>query len=329
MSLLNKLKEVRLFIFLRMLPDMIKEYWNFSRHTVRCSCSKNKSKQLTEILMLTHSIEKAFSLKDVRSDFGTAKIKELHFLIKRYITLFGYDESLKVPISLMLYYKKFRDHNQVVSAELNVLFNYLENIIAKNNLSLTDFVSAGAIEINRRDLSNLSNVGFEKLSLCRHAIRNFAKSNNIEGLIYDAIDIARHSPSACNRQAYRVHIFSKDKKTELLTIQNGAKLFAKDAEKAILITGDMNRYYTMEQHLMFVDASLFAMSLMYALTAKGIANIPLTLCVKSNVISRIKEKFEIPDNEMPVIMIAVGNYPEKAKIAMSERIPVSCFTTIH
>lgn len=145
----------------------------------------------------------------------------------------------------------------------------------------------------------------------------------------EAIKVAKYAPSACNRQAYRVHIFCGEEKYYLLKAQGSAAPFSEDAEMAIVITGDMNRYYSFEQHLMYVDASLFAMSLMYALTAKGIANIPLTQCLKRKELIVIRKEFGIPRNEMPVIMLAIGHYPEEVKVARSERMEYTAFTTYH
>ena len=74
-----------------------------------------------------------------------------------------------------------------------------------------------------------------------------------------------------------MHVFSGKDKDEILKLQGGANSFYQEANKAILVTGDMNRYYTTEMHLPYVDGSLFAMSFIYALTSLGVASIPLTM----------------------------------------------------
>jgi nitroreductase len=314
-----------------MIPDMVCEYWDFTRETVRCNLSSSKSKQLTEILMLTHAIEKGFSLKDVRIDFGVAKMKTLVGLLKNYIDKYDFDENLRVPISLVFAYQQFKEEHYVLTKELEDLFAKVESIVKKHNKSKSNFVFAGTNTIKRQDMMNLDSVDFPTLAKNRHAIRNFANSSGgiLEEKLTDAINIAKYSPSACNRQAYRVHIYKGEEKTRVLMAQGSATPFSDSAEMAIIITGDMNRYYSFEQHLMYVDASLFAMSLMYALTAKGIANIPLTQCIKRKALKRIKEEFKIPQNEMPVIMLAIGDYPEETKVAKSERMHHTEFTTFH
>lgn len=330
-NLINKLKEIHLLLFLKMIPDMICEYWLFSRETARCGLSHSKTKQLTEILMLTHAIEKGFSLKDVRVGFGVDKMKRLVAMIEHYITKYGYDEGLKVPISLVLAYQHFKEEHHCATVELNRLFERINKLVDRLDKTRNEFDLAGTLLLKQSDVTNLSSADFSTLAIKRHAIRNFGKNEKgtiLEQCVEEAIEVAKYAPSACNRQAYRIHIYRGEEKTHLLKTQ-GSVGFSEDAEMAIIVTGDMNRYYTFEQHLLYVDASLFAMSLMYALTAKGIANIPLTQCVKRKVLNLIRKDFDIPKNEMPVLLIAIGYYPEEVKVARSERMKNTAFTTYH
>lgn len=330
-NIINKLKENHLLLFLKMIPDMVSEYWDFTHETVRCNLSSSKSKQLTEILMLTHAIEKGFSLKNVRVDFGVAKMKTLVNLLSNYIKKYGYDDNLRVPFSLIFAYQKFREDHHNMTDELRTLFLNADSLVAQTGHQRSEYTLAGTITVKRQEMINLENAGFEVLSNKRHAVRNFESFGgaDLDGSLREAINMAKYAPSACNRQAYRVHVYKGEEKTRVLKAQGSAGPFSEDAEMAIIITGDMNRYYSFEQHLMYVDASLFAMSLMNALTAKGIANIPLTQCIKRKVLNQIKKKFNIPKNEMPIIMLAIGQYPEEVKVARSERLEYSAFTTYH
>lgn len=331
MRITRFLKEQHLLLFLKMIPDMLWEYWIFTRETVRCGLSSSKSKQQTELQMLAHAIEKGFSLKNVRKDFGVAKIKQIVALLNSYVIRFGYDENLNIPVSLVYAYREFRRSNGNVTDELKDVFARFDTIVQKTGKQPEEFSQAGTITIEREKMLALEHADFQTLALSRHAIRNFG--SELGGAIYEkvreAIEIAKHSPSACNRQAYRVHIYKGEQKTNILKAQGSAAPFSEDAEIAIVVTGDMNRYYSFEQHLMYVDASLFAMSLMYALTAKGLANIPLTQCIKRKALKRIRTEFKIPQNEIPVIMLAIGKYPEVMKVARSERMSYNDFTILH
>ena len=85
MSLRQTVGENSLAIFLKMLPDKLKEVWQFAKNNARCGNKKTKSKSLTDILMLTHALEKAFSLPNPRKSFGIRKDKDLTTKINEYI----------------------------------------------------------------------------------------------------------------------------------------------------------------------------------------------------------------------------------------------------
>ena len=124
------------------------------------------------------------------------------------------------------------------------------------------------------------------------------------------------------------HIFSGEQKDLILSTQGGANSFYKEANKAILITGDLNRYYSTEMHLPYVDASLFSMSLIYALTSLGVASIPLTMGRKLSVLKKV-QGMEIPQNEIPVLLIAIGSYPDEIVVSKSARFSPDTFTIFH
>lgn len=71
------------------------------------------------------------------------------------------------------------------------------------------------------------------------------------------------------------------------------------------------------------------MTLMYALTYLGVGSIPLTLGIRQSVLDNMKKQFSIPENEIPVLLVAIGNYPERFKVAMSHRNDVESFTKFH
>ena len=170
--------------------------------------------------MLTHAIEKGFSLKNVRGDFGVAKIKNLVNLLCKYVSKYGYDDNLRVPISLIFAYQKFRENQHNLTDELENLFAKVDGIVSQYNYCKSDFVYAGTKTIMRQEMLNLGTVKFSTLVHNRHSVRNFDNSkrtDTLEGKIKEAINIAKYSPSACNRQAYRVHVYKGDDKKKALT----------------------------------------------------------------------------------------------------------------
>lgn len=329
MRLKDKLSEQHFLLFLKLVPYMLSEYWKFSKHVARCGMSKNPNKFLTDILMTTHAVEKAFSLDNKRKGFGVKKIVSLTNNIQKYIRKYGFSEKLNVSVALIKSYLDFQKKDGFKNEALDDVSDKLTEIIKQYHISDEMLKEAGFLLKSKTQMIADTHVDFAKLANNRYSFRHFSNVDVPCDIIKKALDIAKKSPSACNRQAYRVHVFSGDDKDAILKLQGGANSFYKEANKAILITGDMNRYFTTEMHLPYVDGSLFAMSLIYALTSLGIASIPLTMGRKLHVLNDIHKQLNVPENEAPVILIAIGNYPDKAEVSLSHRNEVDSFTTFH
>ena len=329
MNIRKTISENPYAIFLKTLPAQINNCWNFAKHNARSHNSKDKNKSLTEILMLTHALEKAFSLPNPRKQFGIQKATQLMNRITDYIVRYNWDESLSTAVSVLSQYVVYHENNNSLTPEITVIKVQVQEILDSHSMKQQVIDIGGTYDLTKEALQEAAKGDFKSLSANRYAIRNFDGSAVNHKLIHEALDIARKSPSACNRQAYRVHIYNGEKKNKLLKMQGGANSFYETADSVLLISADANRYYLNEARLGYVDASLFAMSLIYALTYLGIASIPLTLCIKQSVIKRINKEFNVPENETPVLLIAIGNYTEHFRVAKSYRNPVEEFTMIH
>ena len=308
---------------------MVSEYWTFAKSNARSGKTHNANKTLTSILMLTHALEKAFSLPSKRKSFGEKKASELLREISDYISSFGYDRHLEVPIALLLKYIDYHKLNGSISAKQQALESDLDKLLSHLGFDKVTFNKAGAITKSKEQMETLMHSDFPTLAMGRYSVRDFGEGSIPADALTTALTIASKSPSACNRQAYRVHIFKGKQKKNILDFQGGASSFSDAADVAILVTADLNRYYSREVHLGYVDASLYAMSLIYALTSQGIASIPLTMGIASRKLRQLKKDFGIPTNEMPVILLPAGNYKDSFSVSMSYRNSIEDFVSFH
>ena len=329
MNIKRIVSENSLAIFLKMLPDSLREVWQFAKNNARRGNSKSSTRYLTDILMLTHALEKAFSLPNPRKSFGLKKATLLLDKLERYVSKYGWDESLIVPISVLRQYVIYHQRNNSMTSEMKTFEKHVDKFIDSLSNFHRNFQNAGPYDIVKENLIKSGVGNFESLSANRYAVRSFSGDPVSKEVLNKALDIAKKSPSACNRQSYRVHVFHGEQKNGLLKMQGGASSFYETVDSVLLISADSNRYYTKEFHLGYVDASLFSMTLMYAFTYLGVGSIPLTLGIKQSILKQMKKDFSIPENEIPVLLIAIGNYPEKFKVAMSHRNPIESFTTYH
>lgn len=72
-------------------------------------------------------------------------------------------------------------------------------------------------------------------------------------------------------------------------------------------------------HQPYVDGGLFSMSLIYAIHAVGLGCIPLSCGFYKSKLDQIKKEYDVPNNEIPIILLGVGYLKDSFKIAISTR----------
>lgn len=162
--------------------------------------------------MLSHALEKAFSLPNPKNSFGYSKAKILFNSINNFILKYKWDNCLNNPISILLEYINYHQIHNSVSPDIIDLNDKLDNLLNESLHKKDEFATGGTYEVTREELIANGISNFKTLSANRYAIRNFSEVPVKKELILKALDIAKKSPSACNRQAYRVHIFVGEKK---------------------------------------------------------------------------------------------------------------------
>jgi hypothetical protein len=129
------------------------------------------------------------------------------------------------------------------------------------------------------------------------------------------------TPSVCNRQAWRVYVFTDDEdKRRVLQHQNGNRGFGDRISQLLVVTCDLSAFVTIgERAQAWVDGGMFSMSLVYALHFAGLG----TCCLKApNEIREdraLRRVCGIPDCEVVIMMIAVGHLIEEFAVAQSAR----------
>ena len=61
---------------------------------------------------------------------------------------------------------------------------------------------------------------------------------------------------------------------------------------------------------------------------EGLAAIPLTMAQKQGKLAHIKKVMDIPEYEMPCVLIGVGSYKDEYKVAVSKRKDYMEYTEI-
>ena len=183
-------------------------------------------------------------------------------------------------------------------------------------------------DFTRNDYFKNSNDSFDVFSKSRSSVRNFGETDIPIEKISMALDLARNTPSACNRQSWRTHIFSKKEIiNEILSVQGGNRGFGHLANKIIVITGELGVFgHAFERNQVFVDGGMYAMNLLYALHHNKIAACILNCSTTHNKDKKLRKLCQIADSEVFIAIIACGIPPDTFRVASSPRYALDILT---
>lgn len=302
------------------------DYKRYVKNTYIFAEKKDKRHFEADLIFYYHKIEKGLALSKPRLKFGKKNVYLLVDKLEDYTKSYGWDETAMASLNALSEYIAFNQKHNEEMPELYTKVNKLkENIPVKimGNIGGTKYILKSEIE-------NL-NIDFEKFTYSRYSIRNYTNEEVDNSLIENAIKIAQKTPSVCNRQSAKVHIYETDKdKNEILKFQNGNAGFGNNADKILIVTMELKDFRgIIERNQSYIDGGMYAMSLIYGLHAQGLGTCPLNLSIINDTERKLKKAANISDSEQLIMMIAVGHIPSELKVAYSPRRSINEVLTIH
>lgn len=263
-----------------------------------------------------HGVEKGLSLSEPRPNFGVEKITRLTEKLSDFCTRFD-PAGVPAAVSALQSYRAFNASHGVTNPALEA---YL--------VDQPDDATGGVTSTSRDEIAAaVAGVGPDFFS-SRHSVRQYDPRPVDMNLIRQAVDMARKTPSVCNRQGPRVHVFEHAQ--QALDWQPGNKGFGHMASRGLVVTADLQAFSGPgERNQPFVDGGMFAMSLLYALHAIGLGACPLAWSARPDIDRKMRRALGIPDSEAVIMMISVGHLPETLKVAKSHRMPLKHFLVEH
>lgn len=301
--------------FLRtMYPYANKQYGKFEQYSIMNKTESDASYVVTNIRILTHEIEKGFSLPTPREGFGKAKLQELDRLLKIYETNYMEtdDAAYHTAIATVNYYIGCAEQYK-----LDISFLNSERYKTKSDLN------GGVQMCDKQDLLKSNFETYFNFGKTRHSVRNY------KNIMLDSMDVrkaimgAQLAPSACNRQAVKVfHITGIERCKKTLDIQKGAKGFS-DVNDVFVIAASLSSYTNpLESNTGFVDCGLFAMSFLLSLHSLGIGACPLLWNDETDRADKLRSIVSIPGSYEIALVVPAGYYTDTVKYAKSLRKPV-------
>lgn len=276
---------------------------------------------LATITMDYHRIEKGFSLPQTRPGFGVDVVKRLAFNIPRYAALENMsDLPLRATYGALKQWLELSEGaNSPAEQDAKKTVQFIEEKIGKCS------GHGGAVTLKKSDIVKQTHPGFFKdFFESRFSVRDFTDDKVSVEELKQAISVARKTPSVCNRQSWRVHAFLEPETCrEVLALQNGNRGFGEKVNAVLVITSELQTFLSAgERYQGWIDGGMFAMSLTLALHAQGIGSCCLNWSVSSKADRRLRKHMNLPDNELVIMMIAIGHLKDEFKVATSPRIDV-------
>lgn len=162
-----------------------------------------------------------------------------------------------------------------------------------------------------------------ELATRRRSVRWFRDEPVPREAIRKAVDVASLSPSACNRQPFEFRVFDDPELVERVgALPAGTKGFAHNFPAIIVLVGELRNYYgERDRHLIYIDASLAAMSFVFAAETLGLS----TCCINWPDIEEYEQEADnvlgLEPDQRPVMFIAVGYPDPDGMVAYSQKKP--------
>lgn len=203
---------------------------------------------------------------------------------------------------------------------------YLSHAVSARS-ALVEWNSGGAIADDVSPAVSPTDRGLphpEQFFSTRHSVRDFDDRPVAQELLDRAVQMAVATPSVCNRQAWHVRFFHQVEAVSVLRFQNGSAGFAQDVPVVALVTVDSRMFAGAgERNQGWIEGGLFSMTFVWALHGLGLDACMLNMSLTNGEIAALRDALAIPENELVIMMIAIGYGRAGHRRARSPRRTVS------
>lgn len=269
-----------------------------------------------DIIRLYHQVEKGLAMPDFRPRFGSKHILKLILCLEDWYRMndlplwHSTTREIGCAIDALKKYKELHDNLGVD----------VSDILPSSFASKFDHAVIGNAGVRPIQIvTGEDRDAFHRIIRSRSSVRHFDRERIPENTIVQrAIEAAICSPSVCNRQTCKVHIYLGEHAREILSLQNGNRGFGHQVPMVLIPTSDV-RLLTgaRERNQSWIDGGIFSMSLLLALHAEGLGAVSLNWCVLNQADRALHRAADIPPYERILMLIGCG-YPESQAV-----VPIS------
>jgi len=277
----------------------------------------NREAALAKIIMTYHQVEKGLTMPQRRYGFGRSVLLELCDLVDEFERI--YDENDPQVLHARGCVMAYLDMHKSVGYDFGKDRDFerrLHEFVSQRYNTQPAFQS----HVTRETFYEDTEAAFPVFAAARHTSRHYKGVLELSRL-EQAVSLSMTAPSACNRQHTRVHCVSDHSlRDKILDLQNGNRGFGGDADKLLVLTGDLRDIrWDEERNDIYTNVGIFLMNLSYALFYYRIAHCILNWSSTIPNDKRLREVLGLPDYEVVVAILACGNSPDEFDVAESPR----------
>lgn len=277
----------------------------------------------SELIFYYHKLEKGLCLPpENRRWFGLQPAEKTLALLNEWdkFNLPRHAPVYQAACAVLSAYCEFAKNTSQNNSDAKLIVTKLENYLQPRSFDsqfitpiLPDNVPDSSFEI------------LHQLSLSRRSTRNFSNKPVEQALVDKAAQVAQLSPSACNRQPWKLHIYDRREDIDqMLALQNGNRGFGHKVPVLGVMCCDLGTFFdSTERNEPHLDGGLFLMTFILALQSQGVASCCLNWCVNPDKDILAHKTGNIPSNERILTFLAIGYAEEDTFVPLSARRPLS------
>ena len=280
-----------------------------------------------ETILHTHTLEKGMEHFDIRP-FAVEKITYIINLIRRqskfenFKNKFSFINGIN---SLRAYKNIYEEHGWTDKKEFKKVSDFLKQY------TYVEQRKAGAYILTKKELEKFYNIDYLKFIKSRHSTRNYRnKPIKLED-VKSAVEMAKYSASACNRQNIKLHFYPSGKMREnVIQYARGKSGIYLEGVNTFIVTFDVNGLRPKgERNLGYFSAGLYSTNLANAFHSLGIGTCFIQFSNSVKEEEELKKLNSIPEYERIAVIIFAGYYDEKSIFAVSSRKELKELLFVH
>lgn len=318
---------VRWRMRLRLLPNYFYDGKRFAGASALGAAPRNETQYAALVTMAYHQIEKGLSLPEPRHFFGQEPLRKLFALLDRFGETYKASQATVAALHALQTYVDWHRQRALSAPIVEDTEVRLQRLQQRLGLA-PDSAHQAVLWADRPPLP-IEPALREQFLTGRRSIRDYAAEDVPLPMIEEAVRLALHTPSVCNRQGWQVRcLHDPETIARALRHQNGNRGFGHTVNRLLVVTAKLGAFvYAGERNQCWIDGGLFSMSLMLALHGLGLASCPLNWNHEAPTDQAFRRQFGVPDDEVVIMFIAVGHYKPGYSICASPRLPVSSVLT--